>query len=329
MQIKSTRVPAALSTKKGRHAMKTSNPTAKINQAVRSVAAAALCAGLLLTPAISSAGLADRFQQAHGKVTELKNKVSTKVDNVKEKIEALDSDGLEQLMETVGSMLAYIKEEQAEYKSFVGSDKCGPSSPCAVFRGQFRKLIESFISLPKELHFIEAIPPAVRQLEKVARLIDRMPAPILYAGEKVLGNAFEELQYRLQLVRYAALQVPRFPTMAEIGHASASYSTKSSDRSSASQFPYCTALLDNGKAHVELLTKSLEHLGDFLWDLADMMEENKTVVVNAVAGGGTSVKNPAKGTTQLIGFIIKTVRQVVELKVAATASICSLKGYQD
>lgn len=318
-----------------------------VAKVVRILTASALIAGFVLMPGTSSAGLRD-------KVTELKNKVQLKAEDVKEKIGELDSEGLEQLMETVGSMLKYVKQGQADYKNFVGADKCGAHSPCGAFRSELRKLIESFIKLPQELPFIENVPPAVRQLEKLAKSVDIMPPPLLYASEKVLGNVFEELKYRLDVVRYAAAQVPRFPTMAELSHASAnspvrSASANQSFRSSAKDkngkpaesnpttepvsepdpsFPYCAALLDTGKPHVELLAKTIEHVGDFLWDLADMMEENKTVVVNAVAGGGTSVKNPVKGTTQLVGFVIKSIRQVVEIKVAATASICALRGYK-
>jgi hypothetical protein len=208
------------------------------------------------------------------------------------------------------------------------------------------------MSLPQELHFIEHVPPAVHKLRNIVKLLDVLPPPILYAAEKVLGNAFEELQYRLELVRYAAGQVPRFPTMAELSNASAGSSVHTTVRVTGNdkggkpaagkpssntpppaaaqepipEFPYCNALLNTGKPHVELLAKALEHVGDFLWDLADTMEDSKTVGVSP--GATTSVKNPVKGATQMKGFVIKTIRQVVEIKVAATASICAMKGYK-
>lgn len=333
--------------------MKTSTHKEKNTGAVRNISAAAVIATMLVSPAAALANplgaLKSKVQQATARVTELKNNVHAKVESVKEKIEEMDGEGLEQLMETVGSMLEYLKQAQAGYQQFVGADKCGASSPCGVFRTNLRKMIESFIKLPGEMPFVEHVPPAVHRLEQFAKVIDILPPPILFASEKVLGNAFEEIKYRLDMLRYAVSQAPRFPTMAELSDASARTSsvrtsTTASDKpgnpgrpntsnaASASatpvDFPYCAALLDHGKPHVELVTKALEHVGDFLWDLADMMEESKTVVVNAVAGGGTSVKNPAKGTTQLVGFVIKSIRQVAELKIAATASICAGKGYK-
>lgn len=333
--------------------MKTTTHNDKHPGAARNISAAVMIATVLISPAASSAGpldiLKSKVQQATARVTELKNNVQAKVENVKEKIDELDGEGLEQLMETVGSMLEYLKQAQAGYQQFVGTDRCGPSSPCGVFRGNLRNMIESVIKLPGEMPFVEHVPPAAQRLEQFAKVIDILPPPILFASEKVLGNAFEEINYRLAMLRYAASQAPRFPTMAELSAASARTSTvrtgtAASDRPSnpgrpnpsnaAStsatpvDFPYCAALLDHGKPHVELVTKALEHIGDFLWDLADMMEESKTVVVNAVAGGGTSVKNPAKGTTQLVGFVIKSIRQIAELKIAATASICAAKGYK-
>jgi len=320
--------------------MKTINSDAKVAKAVRTMTASALIAGFVLMPGNSSAGLMD-------KVTELKNKVQVKVENVKE-VSDLDGENLEEFLETVKSMVRFVKQSQADYKTFVGSDKCGASSPCGAFRADFRNLIESVMSLPQELHFIEHVPPAARKLGNVVKLLDVMPPPILYATEKVLGNAFEELQYRLELVRYAAGQLPRFPTMAQLSDASASSSVRvtSNDKGGSPnggtppsstppaaaaqepipEFPYCNALLNTGKPHIDLLAKTLEHVGDFLWDLADTMEDSKTVGVSP--GATTSVKNPAKGTTQTIGFVIKTIRQVVEIKVAATASICAAKGYK-
>jgi len=314
--------------------MKTFQPNFNIANVVRSATAAALIASFVFIPANSSAGLRDRVQQARSDVTELKNKVQGKLEDVKDKVEDLNGEGLEQLMETVASMVEYVKNAQAGYKDFVGAQKCAANSPCGGYRAGLRKMIESFINLPKELPFMEHVPPAVRQLEKIVKLVEFIPLPLLYASEKVLGNVFEDIQYRLELVKYAAGQMPRLPTMTELNHASADSSrssstlSRSSSAPSSTTFPYCTAVLDTGKPHIELLAKSLEHLGDFLWDLADMMEENKTVVVNAVAGGGTSVKNPVKENTQRIGFVIKTIRQVVELKVAATASICAAQGYK-
>jgi hypothetical protein len=314
--------------------MKTINTAGNFTKAVRTLTASALIASFVCIPTASSAGMRDRVQQVRNDVTELKNKVQGKVDDVKDKVEDLNGEGLEQLMETVASMVEYVKNAQAGYKDFVAAQKCAANSPCGTFRIGLRKMIESFINLPKEMPFMEHVPPAARQLEKIVKLVEFIPLPLLYASEKVLGNVFEDIQYRLELVKYAASQMPPLPTMTELNHASAyssrnsSVSSRSSSASSSTTFPYCTAVLDTGKPHIELLAKSLEHLGDFLWDLADMMEENKTVVVNAVAGGGTSVKNPVKENTQRIGFVIKTIRQVVELKVAATASICAAQGYK-
>ena len=325
--------------------METIKSDAKVAKAVRTLTASALFASFVLMPGTSSAGFMD-------KVTELKNKVQVKVENVKEKIDDLDGENLEEFLETVKSMVRFVKQSQADYKTFVGSDKCGASSPCGAFRADFRKLIESVMSLPQELHFIEHVPTAARKLGNVVKLLDVMPPPILYATEKVLGNAFEELQYRLELVRYAAGQVPRFPTMAELSNASARSSVHTTVRVTGNdkggspnggtppsntppsavaqepipEFPYCNALLNAGKPHVDLLAKTLEHVGDFLWDLADTMEDSKTVGVSP--GATSSVKNPTKGTTQTVGLVIKSIRQVVEIKVAATASICALKGYK-
>ena len=56
------------------------------------------------------------------------------------------------------------------------------------------------------------------------------------------------------------------------------------------------------------------------------MEENKTVGTSP--GATTSVKNPTKAGVQTTGLVIKTIRQVIEIKVAATASVCALKGYK-
>jgi hypothetical protein len=320
--------------------METIKSEAKVAKAVRTLTASALIASFVLMPATSSAGLMD-------KVTELKNKVQAKVENVKGKIDDLDGENLEEFLETVKSMVRFVKQSQADYKTFVG-DKCGASSPCGMFRTEFRKTIESFMSLPHQLHFIEHVPPAARKLGNVVKLIDIMPPPILYASEKVLGNAFEELQYRLELVRYAAAQVPRFPTMAELSDASVSSSVRvtANDKGGSPnggnrpsntpppaaaqepfpEFPYCNALLNTGKPHIDLLAKTLEHVGDFVWDLADTMEDSKTVGVSP--GATSSVKNPTKGMTQTVGLVIKSIRQVVEITVAATASICAQKGYK-
>ena len=336
--------------------MKTPTNTAKVTKAVRKTIVATLIAGVALGPTTASAGLADKMQQLRGNVTELKNTVQGKIENIKGKIEDMDGDGLEQIAETVQSLFQFMKQAQAGYKEFVGTDKCGSSSPCGVFRAELRNLIQSFIALPRELPFVEQVPPAVRQLEKMVAFVEILPPVILFASEKVLGNAFEEMRYRLELVRYAASQMPELPTMAELSRASADSTTSRTAVSASDQtgskskknqknpsgsnsqqptdpeiepvpsFPYCTKILDTRKPARELFTKILEHLGDDVWDRADMMAD--TTTAGTAPGGTTSWKNPSKATVQLVGLVIKGIRQVVEIKVAATALICANHGYK-
>ena len=336
--------------------MKTLANNRKSSKAVRNTIAAGLIAGLVLGPSAASAGLADKIQQLRSNVTELKNTVQGKIENVKGKIEDMDGEGLEQITETVQSLFQFMKQAQAGYKEFVGADNCGASSPCGVFRAELRNLIQSFIALPRELSFVEQVPPAVRQLEKMVPLVDILPPVVLFASEKVLGNAFEEMRYRLELVRYAASQMPQLPTMAELSRASADSATPRAAVGASDQtgftgkknqknpsapnsqqptdpeiepvpsFPYCTKILDTRKPARELFTKILEHLGDDVWDRADMMADTNTA--GTAPGGTTSWKNPSKATVQLVGLVIKGIRQVVEIKVAATALICANHGYK-
>jgi hypothetical protein len=336
--------------------MKTLANNRKGTKAVRNTIAAGLIAGIVLGPTAASAGLADKIQQIRGNVTELKNTVQGKIENIQGKIEDMDGEGLEQITEIVRSVLQFMKQTQAGYKEFVGADKCATSSPCGAFRAELRSLIRSLTALPQELQFIEQVPPAVRQLEKMVILVDILPPVILFVSEKVLGNAFEEIRYRLELVRYAASQAPKFPTMAELSRASAdsaspravasasdqtgskakktlnSPATSNSRQRSDSEaepvanFPYCTQVLDTGKPGYELLTKVFEQSGDFMWDLADTMEDSKTV--GTAPGATTSIKNPIKEALQLSSLVIKGIRGVVEIKFAATAMICANHGYK-
>ena len=227
-----------------------------------------MIAGAVVGPSTASAGLADKIQQARGNVTELRNTVQGKVENIQEKIEDVDSEALEQVGEMVQSMFEFVKQIQAGYKEFVGADKCGTAS-CGVFRTQLRSLMQGFLALPSELQFVEHVPPAVRQLEQMVKLVDFLPPVILFASEKVLGNAFEEIRYRIELVRYAASQAPRLPTMDELSQASARSATAQVSTRGTNQtltrtttdpdpsFPYCTAILDTGKPHIELLKQPL------------------------------------------------------------------------
>jgi len=327
--------------------MKTLSRNQKVTEIARKVTAAAVIAGFVLAPATGSAGLLDkaksRVQQAATNVTEFKNNVQAKVEDVKDKVEELDSEGLEQTKEMVASMLQFVKKIQAGYKDFAGTDNCGQNSPCGAFRAQLRKMIESFANLPEELPFVEAIPPAVKQLEEMAQLVDHMPPPILYATEKVLGTMFDEVQYRLEVVRFAAAQIPQLPTMGELSHATA-YSTAgdrttantrnsststrgSSTNSSSTGFPFCSKLLDTGKPHIELLLASIKALHETLSDIATLLPNEQTVGVSFVGGVTVSIKNPPKGALDAIILIARTMERKLTLKMAVTKSVCALAGY--
>lgn len=315
----------------------------KITTAARNLSAAALIAGTVCIPATGFASLFDaaksRVAQARSQVTELKNDVQANVEEAKEKVEGLDTEGLEQAKEMVASMLQYVKKIQAGYQDFAGTDhNCAPSSPCGAFRGQLRTMILSFANLPQELPFVESVPPAVKKLGEMARLVDQMPPPILYATEKVLGSMFDEIQYRLDVVRFAAGRIPQLPTMAELSQAAASpssinptaTSTRSSSRSigtPASGFSYCSTLLVTAKPHIELLLTSIKALHETMSDIAGMMPNEQTLGISFVGGVTVSIKNPPKGALDAIILITRIMERKLTLKMALTKSVCALAGY--
>lgn len=66
--------------------MKTLANNRKGTKAVRNTIAAGLIAGIVLGPTAASAGLADKIQQIRGNVTELKNTVQGKIENIQVKL---------------------------------------------------------------------------------------------------------------------------------------------------------------------------------------------------------------------------------------------------
>lgn len=319
--------------------MKTFETNGKITKAVRNVTAAALIAGFVFMPATGSAGLRDRVQQARNNVTELKNKVQVKAEDLQDKANNLDAEGMKQMKEMVESMLQFVKKIQGGYKDFAGANQCDASSPCGAFRGQLRAMILSFVNLPQDLPFVEDVPPVVKQLKEMARLVDFMPPPILYVTEKVLGNMFDEIQYRLDMVRFAAARIPRLPTMAELAQAMA-YSpranstpatardARSTNNSAAGQFPFCAATLDTAKPHIELLLTSIKALHETLSDIAGMMPNERTIGISAIGEGATvTIKDPPKGALDTVILLAKTMERKLTLKLAVIKSVCAIAGY--
>jgi len=323
--------------------MKTVEHNAKMIKVVRQFTVAAVIAGTALFPGEGSAGILDKakaaVQQASGRVTELKNNVQAKVEGIQDKVEELDGEGLEQVMETVGSMLQFVKHAQAGYKSFVGTEKCAASSPCGVFRAQLRNMIVSFVTLPQDLPFVETVPPAAKQLEEMARLVDHMPPPMLYAAEKVLGNMFDEVQYRLEVLQYAASKLPTMPSMSDLAQATADSSlatskspaTKSNanTRSSTSKkdYPFCSKVLADGKPHIDLVQVSLKAVHETISDVSGMMQNEQTFGITVLGGGTISVKNPPKGALDAIVLVLKLYERKLGLKVAVINSVCAMAGY--
>lgn len=301
--------------------MKTSKNNLKIPRAVCYLSVASLITAFVLMPATGSAGLKDRVQETRGKVTELKNKVQVKAETIQEKIEELDGEGKEQLMEMVTSMLKFVKHAQAGYKNFVGADKCGAGSPCGAFREQLRQMFLTFVNLPHDLPFVESIPPAVKQLKQFAQLLDHMPPPILYVTEKVLGNMFDEIQYRLEVVRYASAKLPTIPKMSEL-----SYLTASSQLGQQ-EYPFCKAVLETGKPHVELLLTSIKALHETISDIKSVLPNEQTVGITVMGGGTISIKHPAKGGADMIVVLIKAIERGLTLRLALTKSVCAVAGY--
>lgn len=320
--------------------MKTFN-SSKITKTVRTVGAVALIASFVFMPATSSAGPRDRAQEARTKVTELKNNVRAKVEDVKDQAEDLKGDAIEQLLAMVLPMIQFMKKQQEGYKTFVGTDDCGQGSPCDVFRKKMHTLIVSFITLPKELPFVESVPPAVRQLEELAKLVGYMPTPMLYAAEKVLSNAFDEIQYRLDMLRFAASKIPPIPTMSELSHSvansqSMNYAvassngtrTTSSSRVNPTYPPDCPIIFEQGMPHIELLLTAIETVHETIKDTAEILPNEVTVGVTAVGGGAYSVKHPAKGGLDVIILLIKTIERDLKLRLAIKKSTCAVSGYQ-
>jgi hypothetical protein len=310
-----------------------SNQT-NFGKTVHTFTVSALLAGMLLTPGSSNAGLAD-------KIVDLKSKVQDKVEIVKDKAADIKGDAVEQIVEMVLPMIQFIKKQQEGYKDFTGVNNCGQGSPCAVFRQKISKMIVSFATLPEQLPFVETIPTAVKQLEELAQLVDYLPPTMLYAAEKTLAQSFDEIQFRLDMLRFAASNIPAIPTMAELSQSVASsqqvnYAADSSGgkrakKSSAANPAYpanCALILDKAKPHIDLVLTAIKTVHEQIKDTADVLPNEVTVGVTAVAGGTYSVKHPAKGGLDLVILVIKSIERDLTLRLAIHKSFCAALGYQ-
>lgn len=285
-------------------------------QTLRPVSRAALIAVAVSLPVTAQAAPLDQLQsrvdQTHKQVKKINNRVAGIAKDMDEKRALMQEAGIEELQDTIRSIIQYMRHAQAGYQDFVAPDNCGRRSACGTFRDSLHDAILDFAELPQSLPFVEKIPSSVERLYAAADVVDYIPPQILYASEKAIGDSLDEVHALVEMLRSAAQRVPSLPTKDEIRAAIAQSSSAGMGRACA---------IDTESPHILLVLQILDHTGSTLSDVADLMQDEVTGTVAA----GTSVKNPEKAAFQAMAFIVTNMKRNLETRLALLTSVCAIR----
>lgn len=299
--------------------MTTHQNTSKQHRPLQGLALAALVAGALALPASAQATPLDqvksRVDQTHNQVKKIKNDVADIVADVNERRLMIQDAGIEELQETIRSIIAYMRQAQAGYQAFVAPDNCGSNSDCGAFRDELHDTILDFAELPESLPFVDQVPSSVQQLYKAADAVDYIPPVVLYAGDMAIGDSMDEVQGLIAMLRDAAAGIPPLPTTDDI-------KAVVSQRSSAALDEVCAVDLeaDHIAPHINLVLTILGNTADTLSGVAGFMQDEITGTVAV----GTSVKNPYKLYFEIMSFLMADLKRKLENRLALLDSVCAI-----
>ncbi len=254
-----------------------------------------------------------RVDQTHQQVKKINKNVTDIVKDMEKQQERLRKAGLEELKDTILSVLTFIRHSKAGYQSFVDPDNCGGKSQCGAFRDKLHDAILDFAELPETLPFVEEVPASVEQLYETAHVVDFIPPPVLYASAKALESNLDEVQAVVEMLRSAAERMPPLPTKSELKDAASNTSSAVLDQACA---------IDPNNPHIQLALTLLDIVGGSLNDMAGMVQEE---ISAAIVGEGTGVKNPLKLALQLMAFVPNTAKRSLKGQLAVIASVCAIR----
>ena len=300
--------------------MATHQNTSKQHRPLQGLALGALVAGALALPASVQATPLDqvrsRVDQTHNQVKKIRNDVAAIAADVNDQRLMIQDAGIEELQETIRSIIAYMRQTQAGYQAFVAPDNCGSNSDCGAFRDELHDTILDFAELPESLPFVDEVPSSVQQLYKAADAVDYIPPVVLYAGDMAMGDGLTTVRALVEMLKDSAARLPATPSRQEIAAAISQGSSAALDQACAIDLEHRDV-----KPHFDLVMTLLGNIGDSMSDIAEFMQDEITGTVAA----GTSVKNPYKLYLQFMALVVKEMKRSLENRLALLASVCAIR----
>jgi len=207
------------------------------------------------------------------------------------------------LMKMVKETLGLMADMSNDYQQFTSSGEA------ESFRQDIKDIIADMSAISQQFGRDEA---KRQRLAKIESLMDKIPSTFLFVMYEAAGDRVQTMKYKIAQLQTRMSQLPSLPTFSELAQAPENFTNE-----------ICPLVNDKPtKVTVALLKVAIKDVSFVVKNIKEAIPEDIDINVDVVAGGGTTIKNPAQRVLQGIMVVLDGLQLKIENYETIAGAVC-------
>ena len=207
------------------------------------------------------------------------------------------------LMKMVKETLSLMADMGSDYQQFSSSGEA------ESFRQDIKDIIADMSAISQQFGRDEV---KRQRLAKIENLMDKIPSTFLFVMYEAAGDRVQTMKDKIAQLQARMSQLPSLPTISELSQAPENFTNE-----------ICPLVNDKPtKITVALLKVAIKDVSFIVKNVKDAMPEDIDINVDVVAGGGTTIKNPAQRVMQAITIVLDGLQLKIDNYETIAGAVC-------
>lgn len=207
------------------------------------------------------------------------------------------------LMKMVTETLGYMTDMKDQYQQFTSSGQD------QYFRQDIKDIISDMSAISQKFGSNDR---KLRRLEKMQNLMDKLPSTFLFVMYESAGDRVQAMKDKIAQLQNRLDQLPNLPSFDELAQAPENFTNE-----------ICPLVNDKPtKITVALLKVAIKDVSFVVKNIKEAIPEDIDINVDVVAGGGTTIKNPAQRVLQAIEIVLDGLELKIDNYETISGAVC-------
>jgi len=207
------------------------------------------------------------------------------------------------LMKMITETLGYMSDMKGQYQQFTDSGED------EAFRQDIKQILSDMSAISQKFGPSER---KQRRLNKMQDLMDKIPGTLLFVMHEAAGDRIQTMEDRIGRLSDRLNQLPELPPMSELTRDPESYTNQ-----------ICPLVNDKPtKITVALVKVAIKDVSFVVGHVKKAIPEDIDINVDVVAGGGTTIKNPAQRVLNAVANVLDLVQLKIDNYETIAGAVC-------